>query len=160
MDTLSPTNTRTDAGPLEVGIPTTGPTLMTAPAVPSIGAGALPGAPDPSGWAGGVNRRRHGRVKCPGVKSSLGDVLDVSASGCKIKSRGRLAARVGEVVRVRIRPLTSEPFEAYARVVWFRKVGLFQVHTGLCFEHITPEVRRGLASIASAAVMHDGVWNG
>ncbi|MFB3431361.1 MAG: PilZ domain-containing protein [Phycisphaerales bacterium] len=160
MDTLSPTNAQHTAQPLERGPSMPGPTLMTASAVPSIGAGALPGAPDPSGWAGGVNRRRHGRVKCPGVRSSLGEVLDVSASGCKIESRGRLAARVGEVVRIRIRPLTSEPFEAYARVVWFRKVGLFRVHTGLCFEHITPEVRGGLASIASTAVMHDGVWNG
>jgi hypothetical protein len=98
-------------------------------------------------------------VKCPGVKSSLGDVLDVSASGCKVKSRGRLAARVGEVVRITIRPMTSEPFEAYARVVWFQKVGMFQVHTGLCFEHITPEVRQGLAAIAATAVRHDGVWH-
>lgn len=63
-------------------------------------------------------------------------------------------------MRITIHPLTSESFEAYARVIWFEKVGLFRYHTGLCFEHITPEVRRGLTSIASAAVMHDGVWHG
>jgi len=152
MDTLS-ANARPTAGTpsrlwAEPDAAAPAPTLMTAPAVPGIGAGPLPGAPDPNGWSGGVNRRRHGRVKCPGVKSSLGPVLDVSASGCKIQSRGRLGARVGEVVRLTIHPLTSEPFEAYARVVWFQKVGLMRVHTGLCFEHISPEVRRGLAAIA------------
>ncbi len=160
MDTLADTLRRTAELPHDQQLLEARPTLMTSPAVPSIGAGALPGAPDPNGWSGGVNRRRHGRVKCHGVKSSLGDVLDVSASGCKVKSRSRLGARVGEVVRITIHPQTSESFEAYARVVWCRKVGLFQYHSGLCFEHITPEVRRGLAAIASAAVMHDGVWNG
>lgn len=160
MDTLSsnPAPTMWPEAPMSPHL--AAPTLMTSPAVPGIGAGQLPGAPDPNGWSGGQNRRRHGRIKCPGVKSSLGDVLDVSASGCKIQSRGRLSARVGEVVRINIRPLTSEPFEAYARVVWFQKVGMFRVHTGLCFEHITPEVRHGLSAIASAAVMHDGVWHG
>jgi hypothetical protein len=160
MDVLSDTLKRAAPADLMDGPTSVAPTLMTAPAVPSIGSGTLPGAPNPDGWSEGVNRRRHGRVKCPGVKSSLGDVLDVSASGCKVQSRGRPAARVGEIVRINIRPIASEPFEAYARVVWFQKVGLFRYHTGLCFEHITPEVRRGLASIASTAVMHDGVWNG
>ncbi|MFI4853397.1 MAG: PilZ domain-containing protein [Phycisphaerales bacterium JB065] len=160
MDTLAETLKRTAGANHDQQLLEARPTLMTSPAVPSIGVGDLLSAPDPSGWAGGVNRRRHGRVRCHGVKSSLGEVLDVSASGCKVKSRGRPGARVGEVIRITIHPQTSEPFEAYARVVWFRKVGIFQYHTGLCFEHITPEVRRGLAAIASAAVMHDGVWNG
>jgi hypothetical protein len=108
--------------------------------------------------AAGIERRRHGRVRCEGVACSLGRVVDVSASGAKVEMRGRPAFAQGELFTMTIHAEVTGPFALQARIVWTRKVGLFKHHAGLCFENVTPEARQGLMAIAAAAASREIGW--
>ena len=97
--------------------------------------------------AAAVTRRRHGRVRCDETKCTLGEVLDLSASGVRVLIRGRVRLRVGAVM-----PMVIEIGEATApveaAVVWVRRAGWFRHIAGLQFVNVTPQQRARLVQIA------------
>jgi len=48
------------------------------------------------------NRRRHGRLKTEGTLSSLGDVVDISASGMRVVRKGSMPVTEGEMFRIEL----------------------------------------------------------
>lgn len=93
-----------------------------------------------------TNKRRFGRVKCQGIESELGAVLDISAAGMRIAVSGAIPA-VGKVFKTYIVGFDG-PVEVAARVVWVRKVGMWRKEAGISFEYVTPTIARSLAALA------------
>src|SRR5690348_4425909 len=92
------------------------------------------------------NARRHGRVRCADIQSSLGEVVDLSHSGARIKRKRRLGAGDGSMVNLEIDGLDG-PIRVLARVVWTRRIGFFHHEVGVLFEDVSPEIRRALVTI-------------
>ncbi len=107
---------------------------------------------------GGIDRRRHGRVKVTDVACAVGRVLDVSASGAKIESKGRPSFTQGEVFSMWISSTASGSFTVSARIVWITKVGMFKHICGVCFEDIDAEARTGLMAIVASAAGREIGW--
>lgn len=106
-----------------------------------------------------ASRRRHGRVRCDQTKCTLGEVLDLSASGVRVLIRGRVRLKKDSVT-----PMLLEVGEAVApvkaRVVWVSKAGWFRHTAGLQFVDLTPEQRARLAQIAQAASNNEYIRDG
>jgi hypothetical protein len=99
------------------------------------------------------NARRCGRVRVQMITCSLGDVLDLSATGMRVRTRGR-PPEEGAVVGVRVEGLVR-PVDVRATVVWVRKAGWRKLELGLKFEELSREDRSELAAIARTAPMND-----
>lgn len=93
------------------------------------------------------NKRRHGRVLCEGIRSSIGEVLDLSASGMRVRVNRIARWREGQVFQVsllvgtEIVPVTVRITRIIRR--WFRTP-----EAGLEFMDTTPAVRSALAAMA------------
>lgn len=97
-----------------------------------------------------ANGRQHGRVRCMAIRTSLGEVLDLSASGARLRRRRKLRSEPGSMVNLEIQGLDGS-IRVLARVVWVRKMGLFRYEVGVIFEDISQQVRRALTAIARRA---------
>lgn len=99
----------------------------------------------------GKEQRRHGRVRTAAVVCTLGEVLDISASGIRIRCAGRPAIRAGQVVSMTIAG-PEGPFSVAVRLIWIRKVGVFRHEVGACFEKLTETARSQLLALVRSAV--------
>ncbi|QYU66288.1 PilZ domain-containing protein [Leptolyngbya sp. 15MV] len=105
------------------------------------------------------NARRHGRVRCVLVESSLGTLVDISASGCRVRLRHRSAVEVGQQVPLKIQGVDG-PFEVEIRLAWIRRVGWFRYEAGLEFVNLTGVLRQHLANLARASTISESLgWN-
>ncbi len=95
--------------------------------------------------------RRHGRVRCETVRSSVGDVLDASAGGMRVVLDRRLPLRKGMTLKLSIESF-GEPHDVDTEVVWIKRKGLFRKEVGLSFREVTPRLRRILSEIAQSSV--------
>lgn len=101
------------------------------------------------------NNRRHGRLLCQDVVCNLGKVLDLSASGLRIKvkqwpPKGQepylLLLAAGDV-ELRLGCVTR----------WRKRAGLFGHEVGVELVHVTEEQRRALAGLARACAYNETV---
>lgn len=101
------------------------------------------------------NRRRHGRVLCQDVECSLGEVLDLSASGMRIRLRGKPPA-IGETFE-----LTLDALDIHlvipSKVCWVRKAGLLKQDAGIEFAAIDAKTRSSLALLARCAASNETI---
>lgn len=113
----------------------------------------------PQRWAAGspaCERRRHGRIAVRDVRCDLGVLVDVSASGMRVRSRtSGMLGRIGELVTTTVDSQVTEPFEVSARVVWARRIGFRRFDAGFEFLGLDADARAGLASLARNAVQYD-----
>ncbi|MCC6426781.1 MAG: PilZ domain-containing protein [Phycisphaerales bacterium] len=101
----------------------------------------------------GANRRRHGRVLCDGVGCSLGQILDISASGARIRTKFDRLRPAEEM------PLTIEgldgPIAIHVQVMWIvadeANHPIRQMLTGVRFLNPNEDARRALIELARAA---------
>jgi hypothetical protein len=98
----------------------------------------------------GANKRRAGRVRLMKVRSTLGEVLDVSVTGCRLRSRRRPRCSAGDVLELAIVGLDG-PIGVRARVAWVRRAGLRAHELGVHFVEPDSESRRALALLARTA---------
>jgi hypothetical protein len=98
-----------------------------------------------------TNKRRHGRLKCDLLTCALGEVMDFSASGMKVRYRGRLQVERGQVVDMALHAAGSTQ-NVKARVVHIHKAGFRRHDLGLEFVEVTPEVSKGLLALARIAM--------
>ena len=96
--------------------------------------------PAPAAASRADDRRRRGRIRTPGVVCSLGEVLDISATGVRFLAGGRPACSVGERATMTILG-PAGPFVVMIRPVWIRKTGFFRSEVGACFEDLDPAAR-------------------
>lgn len=99
--------------------------------------------------ASGANARRHGRLRVTNATSTMGKVIDISASGMRVRSRTR-PPEPGTQVRITIAGPSCST-ESEARVVWVKKLGWLHYEMGLEFLSPVPEVRACLLEIARSA---------
>jgi hypothetical protein len=99
------------------------------------------------------NARRCGRVRVEMITCCLGDVLDLSATGMRVRSKGRVPQE-GQTLGVRIEGMIK-PIDVRATVVWARKSGWRKMELGLRFEDVTQEIRSELAAIARTAPLNE-----
>ncbi len=111
--------------------------------------GFLTDLPDDASRSTPVNARRHGRVRCQDFECSLGTILDISASGMKVRTVGR-SPRVGTELTVQF----GEDFgigNVHCVIRWSREVGLRAHVLGVEFTEPTVQQRDSLAALARAA---------
>jgi hypothetical protein len=102
-----------------------------------------------------ANYRRHGRLLCQDISCSLGAVLDISASGMRVRS-GTKPPLSGQQLT-----LTLETLDACvlisATVVWSRRSGIFRHDVGLEFGELSKDVRSLLNQLARAAAYNESL---
>lgn len=107
----------------------------------------------------GSNNRRHGRLACEGMQSSLGTVLDISASGLRVKC-GRNGPASGDSIMVSLSGADSS-VKFCAKVVWARRIGFRHQELGLEYIGMNDDVRRALLAIvrdATSTEMMRPMW--
>lgn len=97
-----------------------------------------------------ANNRRHGRVACELLTCTVGEVLDLSASGMKVLIRGRMRTEPGAVHELSLKVLGCR-LPVRARVTWSRRVGFLRHQVGFEFIDLNEQVERSLRTIASVA---------
>ena len=90
-----------------------------------------------SGPRGAPRQRQHG------LTCNLGEIIDLSSAGCRLRSRGPLTGRVNLVLTDYTRS-----GELTADVVWARPIGNFQYEVGLKFRKLTREMSGRISAIA------------
>jgi hypothetical protein len=93
----------------------------------------------------GSELRRRPRFKQEMMKSSVGEVLDLSRSGMRVLGR-HLAPHSKHVVRITCFGTAVGPIDA--QVVWTRKVGIFKWESGLQFTSVDDATSDALARAA------------
>jgi hypothetical protein len=109
--------------------------------------------PIPTVFAGS-NARRAGRVRMEMVSSTLGEVLDLSATGARIRCSRKPDFAQGSELSVELDGIDG-PFAVQAKVAWIRRAGLRKHEAGLEFVEPTDEVRKQLAALARTAPMNE-----
>ena len=99
----------------------------------------------------GSERRRHGRVHTEQLRCAFGDIVDLSASGMKIESRGEPIVRAGATLDMTIESL-SGPLVVRSKVIWMRHVGGGQYAMGIEFVDLEPEKVEALHDIARTSL--------
>lgn len=105
---------------------------------------------------GCANARRHGRIKVDRVPCSLGVLVDISASGARIRSSNRLPDQ-GAVIGLTIEA-PNGPFEVKARVAWSRRGSWLQSmrhEAGVEFLEVSAEARAGLADLVRDSMQRE-----
>ncbi|MCC7193246.1 MAG: PilZ domain-containing protein [Phycisphaeraceae bacterium] len=97
------------------------------------------------------DNRIRGRLRVELLKCKLGDVQDLSSTGMRVRRRGRLMVKKGEVHEVTLTSLVGKQ-TVQARVMWIKRVGFFKHDLGLKFEGLTPEIEKGITAIARISV--------
>ena len=97
------------------------------------------------------NRRRHGRIRARELRTRLGEVADLSASGMRIICNRPEPPELQSIVQLDLRhPEGSLPVKA--RVVWIKQGPTGQCELGLIFEDVNPSIAAGLVAIARLAL--------
>jgi len=108
----------------------------------------------PSDETPAANQRKHGRLHPQGVECSLGRVLDVSASGMRVETRGKPIVEMGETAPLTIHGFDG-PFMVVCRVCWIRKTGWRAHQIGVVFVEVSPVQRAALSALARTVASNE-----
>lgn len=93
-------------------------------------------------------RRRMTRHQTDAVRSSLGDILDLSGTGLRMGFKGRCPIKVGQTISIKLKTPHGSMVLA-ARAVWRRRTGLLGgCQIGFNFDGINASQSVALATIA------------
>jgi|GEM_PF-3594664 len=98
--------------------------------------------------------RKFGRVRVEETKSSLGEVLDISGGGMRVRSNHRLRFKLGQIVDVGIASPHGNTV-ARARIVWLVRNGWRRSEVGCEFLGLTPEARETLRLIGRSCASNE-----
>lgn len=102
------------------------------------------------------SKRGAGRVRCQDISCSLGEILDLSASGMRVKSAARIP-RIGSAMTVIIGALDGEE-TVPCTVQWIRRRGWLHREVGLKFGPLSAKVAKSLCDLARAAAYNETLW--
>ncbi len=94
------------------------------------------------------NRRRAGRIRDCDVHCSHGHVVDLSATGMRLRCASLSGHTPGQMINIKLAGYEIE-ISLYAEVVWSKRSGLMQHTFGVRFLNLTDEVTFKLSRIAS-----------
>ena len=103
-------------------------------------------------------RRRHGRILLQDIACSLGEVINLSASGMRVKTRQ--APEVGASDIAVTLDTFNGPLLLPVNIMWVKKAGWGKQLVGMQFREIAPEVRRQLVELARSAVHNECMREG
>lgn len=93
-------------------------------------------------------RRAHGRLSCSKAECTLGEVMDVSAGGMRVKTSIRLEQ--GQRVTITV-GTPRGPMPVQCTVMWVKRNKLFWYSMGLKFESLCAQGKRLMQEFARAA---------
>jgi len=100
------------------------------------------------------DKRRHGRLRCCAVQCSLGEVIDMSASGMRILSKRKVSMQEGTLTEIRIgHPPTD--IKVRVRIVWKYRRGFRQHEIGVEYDQLTPSLQSALCAVARSAAKRE-----
>jgi c-di-GMP-binding flagellar brake protein YcgR len=99
----------------------------------------------------GQNARRNPRIRCISTNCSLGEVLDISASGARLRWRGKMRLEAGEAIELEIDGIDST-FSVAGTIKWVASVGWRRSEMGVEFVKLAPEKREELVKIVRETV--------
>ena len=100
--------------------------------------------------------RAAGRVRCQMTFCDLGEVVDLSAKGARVRSRRRLRLEAGQPISLTIDGLDG-PIEVRGKVAWARRAGFFKHEVGVEFDELGTGVSRALAALARTVTLNDSL---
>ena len=103
---------------------------------------------------GSENQRRHGRVVCQEIPSTLGEVLDISASGARILCTNKPFWVGHSGLSLTIFGVNG-PITLRAKIVWSTKQGWRKHVLGLQFVELSPEMMHAITSIGRACASNE-----
>jgi hypothetical protein len=103
-----------------------------------------------------VNGRRHGRVRCELMKSSHGEVLDVSASGMRVTFKGAPDFIPGQEFDVDLETIEG-CLTVGVRVIWIRKISITRFEAGMEFLGLSADQKQMLAYVARASSTNESL---
>jgi len=99
------------------------------------------------------NARKMGRLRCELINCELGEVLDLSKTGMRVRLKSLIAVKKGEQFAVVISGPGAR-VEIGVRVIWTKKSGLFSAgEAGLEFTAISEEAQRGFAALVRSIMV-------
>jgi hypothetical protein len=87
--------------------------------------------------------RKHGRIECEDIHCELGQIVDLSAAGMKVKAKGKPQTQPGDVYEIDVGP-EGRQVTIRAKVVWVGKRGWRGHEVGLSFNELSREQRAAL----------------
>ena len=93
-----------------------------------------------------ANRRQAGRFLSERVKTNVGEILDISATGMRLYSKF-LCPNRKQVHEISVKGPDGE-FKVVGRVAWVRKVGLFAREFGFEFYGLDPFAKECITDMA------------
>lgn len=101
--------------------------------------------------------RRHGRVRTQGVECSIGEVLDLSASGMRVRTKFKLPD-VHDVFVVTLFTMDG-PLALLTKVRWTKKLGVlgWTREAGLEFFDVGPKTKTILQQLAGRVAYNETV---
>lgn len=111
--------------------------------------------PLPKGEPKGPERRGKGRVRCDLLLSTLGEIVDLSASGLRVRTRGSQSLQINDVIYLKL-SAPEEELLVKVQVVWTRRTGFRKHEVGMHFLNPSPQLQSKLIQIARVAA--DGRW--
>jgi len=99
----------------------------------------------------GPGARRHGRIRCEILQCGLGEVMDISASGMRVRHCGRRIVKEGKVLNLLLKAL-DRTLPVTVKVVWVKRQGFMRYSFGVEFVDMTPEQAASIASFARVVI--------
>jgi len=100
-----------------------------------------------AGRAKGRGKRQEERFSTDLLTSTLGDVIDLSGSGLRVRRSGGASVTIGQVLKVTLKSDQCQ-VTLKCRVVRIHKRGMRQCDIGLTFVEIRPGLKNALHSLA------------
>lgn len=99
-----------------------------------------------------INQRRHGRLRCFRTYSTLGEVIDLSASGIRVLHKGKPPLGIGDTFTIKVQSRESDlAVSLPARIVWIESAGRRKQHIGMTFLDLDDATQSRLARLARYA---------
>jgi hypothetical protein len=109
------------------------------------------------------NRRVAGRVILQGIECSIGQVLDLSATGMRVECASKPTIKEGQTFGMVLQGLHG-PVNMVGQVAWIKKSGWRAHQIGIRFLDPSPELRRTISELARGvstnATIVPGMWHG
>jgi hypothetical protein len=100
--------------------------------------------------------RSSSRTRCLGVRSSLGEVVDFSRLGARVRTRSRPTIRKGQRFDLSLVVL-GRKVSVGARATWIRKCAWRRWEIGLEFVSVGKEASRSFQDLARAEAINERV---
>lgn len=98
----------------------------------------------------GVDRRGGGRITKAPAKCSLGKVLDISATGVRLRANG-IQPRTQQLIRFTL-ACSHGVYQMVGQVAWTKRYSLVSYDMGISFLELTPDATLGLNAIVRDAL--------